>query len=333
MVRNNKMIISIYNGFPFHFEIFGVFLNFLHQFRDSCESCKPRDIKVHIYTNLEDPLRWLDYYKARYDFIEILPCIEFSAAAFNASAYVILGTDDDPSFSPLYMSLPDADKKLICYDHDIVLRAPHILRHITTRPYPPHVTHRVGVPHMYPVYPMITLDEKRAALAAETTVNIIVVGGTYNNNHYWMHLLRTNGAAFKDSRVRIFYIHRRCPAVWRKMDRYVASICTQTEIIEDCDTERMYALLRRSHYMLILTDADKFIHKACSGSIGLAFSMGCRLIMPRIYNTDYQFRSPLYFEDGPVLADAATAELGAVFEEQAAIHKHNQAVLSDIFRS
>lgn len=318
------MIISIYNGFPFHFEIFGVFLNFLHQFVCS------HKLKIHIYTNLEDPLRWLDFYRARYDFLEIMPCGEFSATAFNESAYVILGTDDDTSFSTFYASLPDADKKLICYDHDIALRAPHILRHITTRPYPPHITHRVSVPYMYPTYPMITLEEKRAALAAESTVNIIVVGGTYNNNRYWPHLLRSNSDAFKDGRIRIFYIHRHCPAVWRKMDRYVTSICTQTEIIEDCDTERMYALLRRSNYMLILTDAYKFIHESCSGSIGLAFSMGCRLIMPRIYNTDYQFRSALYFEDGPILTDAATADLVPVFEEQAAIHKHNQEVLSSL---
>jgi hypothetical protein len=331
MSAANTKIISIYNGFPFHFEIFGVFLNFLHEFRQ--RSGGAVDLRVRIYTNMDDSLHWLDFFRARYIsnpsdvWVEILPHTDFSDAVFIESTYVILGTDDDESFSPHYASLPGASKKLICYDHDITLRSPHIQRHITTRPYPPQVTHRVGVPYMYPVYPMINLETKRAALAEETTVNIIVVGGSYNHNRYWPYLLRTNAEAFRDGRIRIFYIHRHCPGVWRRMDKYVASICPQTEIIEDCDTARMYSLLRRSHYMLILTDVDKFIHLSCSGSIGLAFSMGCPLIMPRAYNTDYQFRSAMYFEDLPILTTTPPT-LETVFEEQAAIHAHNTELLS-----
>lgn len=322
------IIISIYNGFPFHFEIFGVFLHFLHRRLDSAAA-----VKVRIYTNMDDPLHWLDFYRAQYapeirdGYLEILPQDAFSVDTFDESMYVILGTDDDSTFSPTYANLPQAATKLICYDHCVTMRAAHIARHITTRPYPLCAS-RASVPYMYPAYPMITLEEKRAVLAAETTVNLIVVGGTYNHNRYWPYLLNANREAFQDGRIRIFYIHRHCPGVWRKMDRYVASICRHTEIYEDCDTAHMYSLIRRSHYMLILTDVEKFIHSSCSGSVGLAFSMGCPLIMPRVYNTDYQFRSALYFEDGPVLT--THAKLESVFEEQEAIHAHNYDVLSSL---
>jgi hypothetical protein len=328
------MIISIYNGFPFHFEVFGVFLDYL----------LGGAARVRIYTNMDDPLHWLDFYRARYAAaastggLEILPCAAFSVAAFHESTYVILATDDDPSFPAAYAALTGAAAKLVCYDHDITLRAPHIQRHITTRPYPLDVIHRRGVPYAYPVYPMMTLEEKRAALAAEgAVVNIVVVGGTYNTNHYWAHLLAANnlmGGGF-----RIFYMHRRCPGVWRRMDKYVRSICgggsgggSGAEIYEDCETTFMYSLLRRSHYMLILTDVDKFIHTACSGSIGLAFSTGCTLIMPRVYNTDYGFKSVLYYEDAPVLTrDDAMGRLDAVFEEQGAMVAHNRALMASLF--
>jgi hypothetical protein len=310
-------IISIFNGFPFHFEVFGVFLNYIYTYIST-------PCVVRIYTNLDDRLRWLDFYKTKYPALEIFPHSEFSDSVFNESSYIILGTDDDKSFSPTFVKLPNANKKLICYDHHISLRAPHIYHHITTRPFP-HDMMRKSTPYIYPVYPMISLAEKQTVLDAEETINIIVVGGTYNTNHYWRYLMKSNN--LNDGRIRIFYIHRHCPAVWAKMDKYVKSICVKTELCEECETERMYSLLKRSHYMLILTDSDNFVHQSCSGTIGLAFSTGCRLIMPRIYNTDYQFRSVLYYEDEPVLTPSSST-LDLVFEEQEAIHAHNCGVLS-----
>jgi hypothetical protein len=312
------MFISIFNSFPFHYEVFGVFIDYLVRHFSPCE------LKIRIYTNQDDKLHWLDFYKSRYpgDVIQYFKYEEFNVPQFNESDYVILPTDDDPGFHPIFTSLPNAAKKLICYDHDIELRTPHIQQHITTRPYPPHVEHRRNTPYLYPVYPIFSLNEKRAALAAESMINVIVVGGTYNTNHYWKYILANNDM----NKLRIFYIHRHCPGVWGRMDKYVRSICPNTEIYEDCDTATMYSLLKRSHYLLLLTDVDKFIHTACSGSIGIAFSTGCTMIMPRRYNTDYQFRNALYFEDTPVLTNCPDIDL--VYTEQATILEQNEKALS-----
>jgi hypothetical protein len=156
-------------------------------------------------------------------------------------------------------------------------------------------------------------------------INIVILGGTYNTNNYFHYLTAKNDMVG----VRIFVIHRHCPEKWLDLDKHIQSICPNTEIYEDCNTTKMYEILKRSHYMLFISDIEKFIHTACSGAIGAAFGTGCTMIMPRIYNTDYKFKNALFFEDLPTLT--RTPDLDTIFEEQDEILRHNTAVLDSMF--
>lgn len=306
------MLISLFNGFPFHHETFGVFLYYFTK----------RGHRVQIFTHPSN-LQWLEFYKTMFRDVEFFPESEFNETHFNASDYVILTTDDDPHFPFECMKLPRANQKVISYDHNIALRQPLITRHITTRPYP-GCTERASTPFLYPICPMISLEEKRARLADEPYINIAVVGGSWNTNAFWKCLLTNNDM----SRIRIFFIHRFCPGVWNRMDKYVKSICPNTEIHIDCSTFTMIDLLKRSHYVAFLTDIDQFAHHSCSGSVGLAFNTGCAMIMTKKYNSDYQFRNVVYFDDAPRLT---VPELNAVFDMRDAIVAENMKTCDAIF--
>jgi hypothetical protein len=263
---------------------------------------------------------WMEYYILRFlsssTSIVIKHPHEFSIDAFNESSYVIVTTDDDTAFPIDYMDLPNASKKVICYNHNIALRQPCIRQHITTRPYT--CESRKDTPYMYPIYPMISINEKREALAKESTINIAVVGGSWNSNNFWKCLFPKNNM----DRITIFFIHRNHPGVWARMDRYVKSICRNTEIYLDCDTFKLLELLKRSHYLAFLTDIDQFVSHSCSGSVGLAFNTGCTMLMTRKYNSEFKFRNPIYFDDCPELTN--TPDLECVFNERDTLMKANR---------
>lgn len=263
--------------------------------------------EIRIYTNPDGQMKWLDYYVSKFTTpsccIKIYPHTEFKEPEFLESAHVILATDDDPHFPMEFMKLPDAHKKVISYDHNIALRQPNVSKHITTRPY--FNDERKNTPFMYPIYPIISLEDKRHSLASESTINIAVVGGSWNTNHFWRYLFPNNNM----NDIKIFFIHRNQPGIWGRMDRYVKSICKNTEIYNDCDTFQLLELLKRSHYVAFLTDIDQFAFHSCSGSVGLAFNTGCTLLLTKKYNSEYRFRNVVYFDDCPKLVSELNEDI------------------------
>ena len=107
------MIISIFNGFPFHYETFGVFIyTIIH--------INPKAF-IRLFTNQKDNMGWITYYCDRFPISSIQSHEEFTPQDFLDSTFIIVATDDDGSFPIDYMKLPDAQKKVICYDHNIAL--------------------------------------------------------------------------------------------------------------------------------------------------------------------------------------------------------------------
>lgn len=267
-------------------------------------------------------MEWLDFYNVLFPSIHIFHMDDFTQEQFEESSFVIITTDDDAWFPMKCMNVSGAQEKVICYDHSVRIRKPQVQKHITTRPYDSMYIDRKYTPYMYPVYPVVPIDQKRTILMNETTINIAVVGGASNTNDFWVYLLENNTM----TNIRIFLIHRDIPGGWDHTDEYVKSICPNTEIYKNCGVFCMMELLKRSHYIAFLTDIDKFVHHSCSGSVGLAFTTGCTMIMPRKYNTDFKFKNPVYFEDFPVLT--RTPDLERLYEEQQSILDHNQMILN-----
>lgn len=133
------MNIAIFNGFPFHYEMFGYVIDY----------CKKNSIKLDIYTNQLNDIGWLKFYESYFN----CNYIDYTKFQYeNDYDKIILLTDDDRRFLNKGSHLD----KTICIDHFFVLRNKSINIHIGTRFY----TARPSLDWILPVYRLINVEEK-----------------------------------------------------------------------------------------------------------------------------------------------------------------------------
>lgn len=301
------MRFAIFNGFPFHYEVFGGFIQY----------CKNFGHELTIFTSKHNSDTWFSFYQtcfSPYSFT-IRDMIEFTPVEYNKHDFIIVTTDDDYAFRDQFMMLPDAQNKVISYDHSYRNRRPIIKKHIGIRPY---LRSRPEMKVFYPVYEMISKEEKYALLNSSKTIHISIVGGLDHSAKF------LNNIDLKNTHVT--YIRRSIPN--EKKEEF-KKVCPSIEFIENCPTNKMIDCVKRSHYLFILIDNDNYTFNATSGAVGLVFSAGCQLVMPRKNNIEYKFKSALYFEDLPKLG---SPDIDAVFKEREEILSKNYTNFDGILR-
>jgi len=124
------MRFAIYNGFSFHYEMYGYLIQY----------CKAMNHEVTLYCQ-RDQLKWLSFYFSMYSFLWK------DVSMFHSDYDVIfLVTDDDTSYSGVV-------EKTICIDHFCKIRSPQYIKRITTRPFDER-------PYALPIFPIFQ-DKKR----------------------------------------------------------------------------------------------------------------------------------------------------------------------------
>jgi hypothetical protein len=206
---------------------------------------------------------------------------------------------------------------VLCYDHFKGLRRFAVRHHVGTRPF---ITGgRPELPYVLPCYPFVSKEEKLDTLSKEDTINITLIGGIDNIDKYIGYLRKNNDL----STMKFTFIRR-----WIDDDRrkLLESLGVKYELIVYMETEPMFEILKRTHYTLFTDDAEHTFNSS-SGLIGLSLTTGCTMLMPKLYNTDYKFKSAMCFEDEPELK--RIPDLDSVFTEQAEILEHNRKNLDD----
>lgn len=145
--------IAIFNGFNFHYEMFGYII----------EYCFLRKIELDIYTKTDNNMGWLDFYiKAFPNVFRFLPLSSYQIN--NTYMKVILTTDDD------LFSNEICRENFICIDHYYKLRNELIKKHIGTR----YFISRPELDWILPVYRQMDINTKKK-IAKD---NILFIGGT-----------------------------------------------------------------------------------------------------------------------------------------------------------
>lgn len=130
------MRIAAFNGFPFHYEVFGYIINW----------CKQRNYHLSLYTETSNDFGWFEWYKNRFGALHIEPIAEFEYKCHNYHIIFVL-TDDDDKFRDSWLKLFNLQSTVVSIDHHILDRRPQITKHLAIRNY----AHK---PHAYPVYPL-----------------------------------------------------------------------------------------------------------------------------------------------------------------------------------
>ena len=136
-----KMKIAVYNGFAFHYEMFGYIIEF----------CRDHRIKLDIYTETQHQMKWIDFY------IDFFPkCFTLqkhtSYPPKNDYDKIIVATDDDASFKDNWLN-----DRVIVIDHHYTNRRQIFPLHIGTRFFPS----RPSLDWTLPVYRLIDLNIKK----------------------------------------------------------------------------------------------------------------------------------------------------------------------------
>jgi GR25 family glycosyltransferase involved in LPS biosynthesis len=261
------MKIAIFNGFNFHFEMFGYIIDY----------CLKRNIQLDIYTQIELDLGWLSFYKNK--IIKDSKDIAIIKASFypsnNNYDHIILTTDDDRFFPDMLIN-----EKFICIDHYHKIRRFTVPYHITTR----NFHSRKICDWALPVYKLTDVTEKNE----KSKKQIICIGRFCPTNI--KNFSKLFGDQFES--ITFYFIDRHIEENKHRYQGYSNISC-----MNELDTELLVKLLISSDYVFITKENKDHIDVSMSAAIPLAFNCLCQIIMPKEMKENYGFKSVLAYED------------------------------------
>jgi mannosyltransferase OCH1-like enzyme len=261
------MKVAIFNGFRFHFEMFGYILHY----------CKVKGYSATIYTQ-EDAHGWKEFYMSLFPTLQWKSCGQFMSDQMSYD-YIVLPTDDDRMFQP-------KKNNVICIDHNYMLRRPEINPsfHIATRPFVSNYR-KWGLP----CYPIVqNVQEKIAFCKAKADgIHVVILGGC--NDYDIRRLQRLSSSA----PITLHFISRRVNADLVAPLKSTYTVCVH----ENISTNEMMTILKYSNYVIcdVTTFADHTNGLSMAGCIPLAFSTLNTLLISDKNNALYKFTSSTSF--------------------------------------
>lgn len=257
--------ICIFNSLPFHFEMFGYLIDY----------CKQKNYNLDIYTTDSNNCGFIKFYFHFFQFKNFFDMQTYNSN--NKYDKIILTTDDDYRFHALGYNIERPLSKYgICIDHIDYNRNLTFNNHIGTRFF-------INYPKQdwaLPVYRISDLQNKK-----DNHLNVIVCIGKGN--------IFRNIERFKDYDKYNFIIIGR-----DFLESFDYSKYTNIKLYPKLDTNAMIEILKLASYIFINDEINKIhIESSMSGSIPLALSCLCNLIMPKAMNNIYKFKSPITFEE------------------------------------
>ena len=257
--------IAIYNGFPFHYEMFGYII----------EYCISRNIILDIYTETSNNMNWLKFYLVTFpkNSFKLKKLEQYNPV--NDYNKVILLTDDDPTFKNEWID----NSKVICIDHSHENRNKKGISHVGTRPF----ENRPLLDWIIPVYELINIEQKKLL----SKNNVVIIG---NINTQFIHSI------FKNPK----YYNYNFILIDRYLDTDKYGNYKNFKHYKNLDTNEMIKILKESHYVFI-KNHKKYVHEGISASIPLALNCLCTLIIPKEINNFYKFKSVIEYEDESII--------------------------------
>jgi hypothetical protein len=260
--------IAIYNGFNFHYEMFGYIIHY----------CKTKNYDLTIYS--DDNLGYNDYYKSLYLINEYRPVTLFYSER-QIYDFIFLTTDDDWSYKT---EDSEINRKTICIDHYFKIRNPVFENRIATRPYSREYYRKWALP-LYPI------DSERPYLDGDKTHVVFLCDDYKYNIDIVKRLKSTNPIIFH--------------AISRSMtiDKF-QGLDIDVRIYRSIDMKKLVEIISNASYVitdLALIKTHK--HEGMSGSIPLAFGTLTPLIISKESNAYYKFKNVIEFDNSvePIL--------------------------------
>lgn len=250
------------------------------------EFCKLHAIAFDIYANYGDmydgmePFAshskgWYEFYTMIFGCIPWIPTTEYSA---HADLYDItfLLTDTDYNFSRGL-----CNRKVICIDHDFVHHIKDIGVYIGVRPLPCNPQHDWAIP----CYRIIPSSDVKLNIIPKNKVHVGFLGAP--NIPISCDFIRSTFDRAED--IEFHVIARVVNTDYSGM--------SNMHVYQDISAVVMINLLAQCHYVFCYDYHPHYQTNKTSGSISMAFNLGCRLILPSTWAQHYTFMSPIVYDN------------------------------------
>ena len=278
------MNIAIFQGISeYHYDHIGYVIEYVVQRKPTSKL----SLFVHFNHHSDD---YVKFYKKLYgETFDVKHINEFNVNNFDCTFLV---TDDD-QFFPHNISM----NKVIVINHDARVRRYDGIYFISTRnmptPFPWALTH----------FQYIDYNTKLKYISdvQNPVISCLGLGGTAPLEFYMSLLER-----FPDITINVIGRHANVPTTDR------------LKCYRNVPVEVVYEVCSKSTHMLCYSMVKPF-DKLMSGSVAVAFCTGCQLIMPEIYN--YDFESKIYYNSVddikiPSVQDFKDNILSIVYKDQ-----------------
>jgi hypothetical protein len=271
------MRVAIFNGFLFHYEMFGYLIDF----------CRKMKYDLTVYWGIGHDHGYGELYRRIFNDYnyEIRPAREFlgmSAQQRSVFNIVFLITDDDYEFDK---SNEENNRRTICIEHSFKNRCPQLSNKIATRPFADEYLRDWALP----CYPILKHSYNLNRSIKDHVIHIAIIGSTTSNyNTAVMNRIR-----YHDKSI-CFHV------ISRDVDRSQFDGLENPERLntyKNIDTLYMMRVIDSCQF--ILTDhvlEDKYEKEQMSGSIPMAFSMLAPLIISSQTNQYYGFKNVIEFD-------------------------------------
>lgn len=308
MSATRPLNICCYNGFTFHYEMFGYLLHWVHR---QNKQAKSEIYRMSIFTPSKNNYGWLAWYQTRYPKTIFMSPEEFPTHAHKYDL-IFLTTDDDPTFTPEYLALYSVAQRIIKVNHVNWNRRPDISKYINIRPYLDRVEHethfskepgawKVNVYHINYAdldcqdpdrHPYHALPSYHIRSKKNFNGLIRIYVGDGNPGRLNDEDIAT--LAFQHN-VKLYFVGR--SSCYYRFPYYNNKHPIQHKFLRQVDTAKMIKTMQKCHYYFYGLNADNSCNQvAISGHLPLAFSCGTRVIMTRASNKYYGFKSALCYE-------------------------------------
>ena len=280
------MKIAIFNGFPFHHEMYGYIIHY----------CILKKIELTIYCHRNTDNGYIYFYNIFFtnNNIEYKDISNFESEKYNYD-FIILSTDDDFNFNT---NDNEINNKTICIDHYYQIRNPVFEKHIATRPFSKEYYRNWALP----IYPILNTSKKQELIEKENC-NIVLLG--HSSMNYNVSIINR----IKSDKKRIIHAISRYMSI-DKLDGLDNSI--EIHIYTNIETNTLIQILSTACYMI--TDStvnNDYTSKGMSGSIPISFSTLTPLIISKETNSYYQFKNVVEFvkeSDEPIVLHSIDIE-------------------------
>jgi hypothetical protein len=290
------MRVALFNGFPYHYEMFGFAIEYLQS----------RRIPFTIFTEVQGEMGWLALYQSRYGPLDIQHYRSYFSSACDV---VFLLTDDDPRFALTGIQPPT----VILFEHRATRESRPQFRHrFSLRP----VEGRGPESWMLPVWSPAVTKQKTER------VHVVVVGYNCPTTPESIRPYIPNLADIQFT----FITRRPDPAVIIE-DAWAPYA---PRILYGVSADQIVAAAAAADWLLVIPKQDYQIRDAISAMVPIAYSVGTPLLMLPEHGETYPFKGIVGLDGSRPLEHPTDAILASVAEERVRLLERRDRLLDVI---